>query len=101
MVTVPDDTPVTLPLTGSTTATLVLSLLHTPPLVALLNVTEAPAHTDELPVMPVSVVGNDTASSCVTLPGQPNKLVTVYVIVVIPTDTPVTMPLLTPTVPTA
>lgn len=41
MVTVPDDTPVTVPIVP-TVATPVLLLLHVPPLVELLNAVEAP-----------------------------------------------------------
>ena len=77
MVVVPEATPVTLPVTGSITATAVLLLLHAPPLVALLKVADDDTHTDVLPVMPVSIDGGVTASACVTLPGQPNILVTV------------------------
>ena len=77
MVGVPGETPVTLPVTGSITATTVLLLLHAPPEVALLNVTAAPTQTPALPVMPVVMVVGVTASVNITEPGQPYRLVTV------------------------
>lgn len=55
MVAVPDDTPVTTPLTEPTRAIAVLLLLHKPPLVASLSVVDAPTH---MLVMPVMAAGN-------------------------------------------
>jgi hypothetical protein len=51
MVAVPDDTPNTTPLNEPTRAIAVLLLLHMPPLVALLSVTEAPTHMLVVPVI--------------------------------------------------
>ena len=50
MVDVPDDTPVTTPVEEPTVATLVLPLVHVPPLVISLKVVVNPAQTTAVPV---------------------------------------------------
>jgi hypothetical protein len=57
MFAVPADTPVTTP-AASTVATLVLLLLHTPPVLAVANVVVAPAQILLVPVIGATTVGN-------------------------------------------
>jgi hypothetical protein len=73
-----------------TVATPVLSLLHAPPAVALLNAVVEPAHVARLPVMPDA----ETVITFVAV-SIPQLLVTMYNIVTVPPDTPVTVPLVT------
>ena len=74
-------------------------LLHTPPLVASLRVVVEPAHTLIVPVIADTVGNGLTVTVDVTIVTQPKPLVTVYDIVTIPADTPLTMPV-EPTVAT-
>ena len=86
MVDVPDDMPVTIPVEEPTVAIPVLPLVHVPPLVASLKVVVKPAQTDAVPVIDD---GNGfTVATIVVI--QP--VARVYVIVEVPDDTPVTMP---------
>lgn len=90
IVSVPADTPVTiLPLT---VAMLVLVLLQVPPVVASFKVSIAPLHTDVLPVI-VPAEGELTVIAAFATP-VPQELLSVYFMVSIPEDTPVTVPAL-------
>ena len=91
IVAVPADTPVTSPLLF-TVAILVALLLHTPPGVASANWVVPCEHTDWLPVIAATTGALPTVTVLVTwVDPQP---VTVYMIVAVPADTPVTSPLL-------
>ena len=88
----PADTPVTTPVVPPTVATSVLPLLHTPPLVTSLSVVVEPAQTT---VTPVTAAGIGLTVIGVTTK-QPVGIV--YVIFGKPDATPVTVPVLEPTV---
>ena len=91
----PADTPVTTPVPDTTVATPVLLLLHVPEGVVLASVVVSVSHTDCVPVM---LFGNGSiVTTVVAIQLVPNE----YVIVVVPTATPVTMPLLRPIVAAA
>ena len=62
IVTVPADTPVTIPVVAPTVATAVLELYHVP-VVVLESVVVAPTHTDELPVTVPGVPHNGLMST--------------------------------------
>lgn len=83
----PAVTPVTMPVPEPTVATPVLALLHPPPVVASLNVVVCPAHTLSVPV----IVAGRGLTVTVTKALQPDAAV--QVMVAVPADTPVTMPL--------
>ena len=67
------------------------SCLRGPPGIALANVVEAPVQILAVPVEAGNVVGIFTVMAYSAL-AVPQPLVTVYVIVTIPADTPVTTP---------
>jgi len=73
-------------------ATEPLPLLHTPPLVASLSVVVDPVQTLMVPVIADTVGNGLTVTDEVTVVTQPKPLVTVYDIVAVPADTPLTMP---------
>jgi hypothetical protein len=89
IVTVPVDTPVTIPVPLPAVAIVLSLLLHTPPVVASLNVMFAPAHTVVGPVIAAVPV---TTEIVYVATAVPQLLVTVYNMVSIPADTPVTNP---------
>jgi len=91
---VPARTPVTMPVLVPIVATALLLLLQLPPVVALLSVVVRPSQTLIVPVIEAS--GGSTVNVNVVI--QP--VAKVYVMVVVPTRTPVTMPLLVPMVAT-
>src|SRR3954469_18873776 len=92
MVTVPDDTAVTTPVVASIVATVVLLLVQLPPVTASLSVTEP--QTNAAPA-----IGPGSAFTVTsTLAMQP--VLVVYLIVAIPGDTPLTVPLAISTVAT-
>ncbi len=78
-------------------ATATLALLHVPPVVVLVSVVPVPIHVVSVP--PIAAGSAFTVTTVVAVPAQPNPLVTVYVITVVPADTPVTTPV-APTVAT-
>jgi hypothetical protein len=77
----------------STIATAVLLLLHVPPPVALLSVVDEPRHKDIVPVNAAGI-GLTVTVAVVEHPVEE----TVYVIVVVPADTPPKTPDAEPTV---
>jgi hypothetical protein len=83
--TTPDTTP------PDTAAIAILLLLHVPPAMPALRVTDNPAQTDVLPVM-IPAVGMGLTSICVVAAASPQAFVIVYVIVAVPADTPMTLP---------
>jgi hypothetical protein len=88
-------TPVTTPVPATTVATLVGLLLHEPPPVKLVSVVVPPSHTCKVPV-----IGNGTGFTVATaVLKQP--VPSVYVIVVVPLEIPVSTPVVTSIVPTA
>jgi hypothetical protein len=93
IVTVPADMPVTLPVL-STVAIAVLLLAHTPDGVVLDKVVAAPTQIEFAPVM-TSTTGTAFTVIVVACEAvQPSPFVTVYVIVTVPADMPVTLPVL-------
>lgn len=93
MVAEPAATPVTSPVTAFTVAAAVLLLLQLPPPVPLLaNIAVAPAHNAEAPLT-VPALGRlptVTTADAVTVP---QAEVTVYLMVEVPAEIPVTTPL--------
>ena len=90
IVVVPADKPVTTPevLTEPTAG---LALLHSPPPAALVSDVLAPTHTIAVPaIVPASGIGL-TVATCVAA-AVPQLLLTVYDIVVVPAEKPVTTP---------
>ena len=85
IIAVPFVTPETAPDEMSTVAIAVLLLLHVPPLVASLNVVVLPAQTVVMPV-----IGAMGFTVTVVVAAQPVDIV--YVIAVVPADTPDTIP---------
>ena len=92
---VPDDTPVTTPVAGSTVATAGVALLHVPPAVASPNVVVDPTHTERVPVI---AAGNGLT---VTVAVREHPVGKVYDITEVPAETPVTTPVDELTVATA
>src|SRR6202008_5177717 len=90
MVAVPCDTPVTSPV-PSTAATTVLLDDQFPPAVALDKVVFDPAHTVVVPVIDATVGTSFTVTDAVLFV-VPQVLVTEYVMVAVPCETPVTSP---------
>jgi len=95
MVTTPSVMPVTVPVEDPIVATPVLLLLHTPPLVELVNVVVKPTHT--LVVPPIAAGFGLTVKLVTAI--QP--VLSVYVIVTTPSVMPVTVPDVEPMVATA
>ena len=93
MVAVPAATPVTTPVEEPTVATEVLVLNHVPPGTISLRVIVLPVATAELPV--IGATGS-TVKVTVAM-----AVPTIYVIVAVPADTPVTTPVDEPIVATA
>lgn len=89
---VPDATPVTTPLDEPTVACAVLLLVHVPPAILLLNVVVWPTHTVGVPVI------TDGAAFTVNDVVREHPVLKVYVMVTVPAATPVTIPLVEPTV---
>ena len=89
MVVVPAETPDTTP--PVTVARAVLLLLHTPPLVALVNVIVAAGQTFDNPVI-IPANGSGFITIVFEEEALPHKLVTVYIMVSIPAIRPVTTP---------
>lgn len=89
---VPSEAPLTTPVELPTVAIAVLLLDHVPPDGDELKVMVLPEHTDDGPDIALGVVF--TVNDCVL--EQP--LPSVYVIITVPADTPVTVPVLLPTV---
>jgi hypothetical protein len=77
--------PITTPELGSTVATVVLSLVHVPPVLALSNVTVNPSHTFIVPV--IAANGSTVMFAVIAQP-----VGSVYVIVVVPGTIPDTIP---------
>jgi len=100
---VPGVTPHTTPVDALTVPTAVLLLLHVPvppDAVVLLKVIHDPAHTDEGPFI-VPAIGDTFTVILVVVITEPQKtLVSVKVIVVVPTVIPPTTPVAEPIVPT-
>ena len=96
MVLVPLVAPVTTPVELPTVATAGTVLLHTPPGVALLSVPGVPMQMIPLPVIGAGTGVAFTVTTAVTGPEA-----TLYVIVVVPAETPVTIPDADPIVATA
>jgi hypothetical protein len=94
MTVVPADTPVTTPVPLTAVATLVVPLVHVPPVVASVNVIVEPAQKAADAGMVDGVVL--TVTIAVAVQPVPNE----YVIMAVPETTPVTIPLLVPTVAT-
>jgi len=92
MVAVPAATPVTIPV-PLMIATLVLPLLHTPPVVSLLNVVVAVAHSTVVPVI-VPALGIAFTVIICEVAVVLQLLVTEYEIVAVPAVIPVTNPVL-------
>jgi len=92
MVVLPAATPVTTPVVASTVATPGVVLLQVPPLLPLeLKLMVEPAHTAEAPLM-VPASGSELTVTTIPAVDEPQLLVTLYVIIVVPADIPVTSP---------
>jgi hypothetical protein len=91
IVAVPADTPVTTPLV-LTVAIPEAPVLHVPPLTELLNVVVLPAQTVAMPVIAPASGSGLTVTICVVT-AVPQLFVTVYDIIAVPADMPVTTPL--------
>ena len=91
MITIPPDTPVTIPLVESTTATILLLLLQLPPEVVLLKVIDEVSHTVSGPDIPAR--DKDTTWMIFVTVVVPQLLVTEYFIVSTPAAIPATTPL--------
>jgi hypothetical protein len=98
MVAVPAVFPVTMP-EVPIDAISGLLLVHVPPLVVLLSVVVLPVQTVAVPVMALTTVPGVTVTFLVVR-AVPQSVVTIYDIVLVPADMPVTIPVM-PTVPTA
>lgn len=97
MVAVPKDTPVTIPEVRLTVAIAISVVDQKPPATKLLSVVVLPGQTTETPVItPASVV--ELTVTTLRATAVPQLLVTVYDIVVVPTNKPVTIPDDEPTV---
>jgi hypothetical protein len=83
---VPTDTPVTIPLNDPITATPGTVLIHVPPGTPSPNGNVAPTHTGNTPVIAVGVGLTDIVSATWQPPAA------VYVMIVVPSMTPVTTP---------
>ena len=92
IVATPADIPVTNPVV-LIEAILVLLLVHTPPLTLLERAEVVLTHNARVPEMSAEVGNGLTETTVKTSVTQPKPLVTVYVIVVVPEETPVTTPL--------
>jgi hypothetical protein len=97
MVDEPVATPVTKPVL-LTVATRVFELLQLPPVAASVSWVVAPPHTVKVPVIVPAVIEELTVTIFVA-EALPQLFVTAYVIVAVPAETPVTIPVL-PTVAT-
>jgi hypothetical protein len=86
MVTLPADTPVTVPVVDPMLANVLLLLVHVPGLDASVSVEVRPTHTFVVP--PIAAGNAFTVIGVVT--EQPVGIV--YIILGVPADTPVTMP---------
>jgi len=89
-------TPITIPDEEPTVATVVVLLVQWPPVVASVNVVEAVPHTWNVPAIDAGAGTVFTDKSAVVLQPVGN----LYVIVVVPLITPVTIPVEEPTVAT-
>ena len=92
IVAVPADTPVTVPVIEFTVATDAFDVVHTPPEVVLVKIVLEPIHAFVVPPIAASVGNAVTFTVACAFDVQP-FVVTVYVIVALPADTPVTTPL--------
>jgi hypothetical protein len=100
IVVVPIARPFTTPVVPSIVAIAVLLLLHVPPVVAFESAVVEPIQTCVLPDIPGTTGIAYTVSGAIAVPGQPNALVTVYVMLTTPAETPFTIPVDRPTVAT-
>ena len=91
IVAVPADTPVTAPVIVFTVATVASSLVQTPPAVVLVKIVLDPIHAFVVPAIAVNV-GNAFTLTVVCASATHPFVVTVYVIVALPADSPVTTP---------
>ncbi len=73
---------------------LVLVLLHNPPATLSVNIIDEVTHTLDAPVMLLVFGAGFTIMACIAVAG-PHELVTVYLIVSNPPETPVTIPPIT------
>jgi hypothetical protein len=85
---VPAAIPVTVPLTEPTVAIPVLELLHTPPVVALVSVVVAPAHT----VLDPAIADALPTLTLLKDKLKPQVLLTPYIMAATPLEIPVTRP---------
>lgn len=92
IIAVPAVKPETIPVLTVTAALTGEAELQIPPDKLLANVRVLPSHTTYDPVVEVITGNAKTLMNFVTLAEQPNPFVTVYVMVVLPTLTPVTTP---------
>ena len=93
IVDTPEDTPDTTPVEASIVATEGLPLVHTPPATPSISVAVEPAHTIESPeISPMVDVLTDTVLDAEQPVGK------VYLMVVVPVETPPTTPVAAPTV---
>jgi hypothetical protein len=90
MMTLPPDTPVTMPV-PPTVAIVVLLLLQTPPGATSVNVMFVPSHTVDAPIM-VPATGTISTVIGEVVVAVPQELVTEYEMVVLPTNIPDTTP---------
>jgi hypothetical protein len=88
IVSIPFETPVTIP---PETVALRLLLLHIPPVTVSVKVMNEPTQTLERPVILPAFTDEFTVIVLVAV-AVPHKLVTVYMMVSIPAETPVTIP---------
>ena len=91
IILVPPDTPVATPVEAPIAATVLLLLVHMPPVVASLKVDVLPWH-----IVVVPVIGRTLLTVKVTDVVQPAMLV--YFMIAVPVDTPVTKPVVMPMV---
>jgi hypothetical protein len=96
-VTTPGVTPITTPDEEPTVAIVVLLLVQTPPVGELVSANVPPTHTlvAGVPVVPVITVGSGFTVMVVVTKQPPGN---VYVMTVVPDETPVTTPLAEPIV---
>ena len=87
IVAVPAETPVAIPEPDPIVAMLVALLLHVPPLIGLLSVVLPPMHIWVVPV----IAGDGGVTVITPVTAQPVPVI-LYVIVVVPAVTPVTIP---------
>ena len=91
MVSVPPESPVTIPV-GLTTAIDVETLLHVPPPTVSVRCVALPAQTVSVPVIGAGVAGAELTVTANAALEDPQVLETVYLTVSIPDEAPVTIP---------